>query len=68
MLEKKDGGFLIASCTMVTGESTKETYYSCKVCGEEATQTYRKTDEGEQVLVDDGDNYEARCKEHWEPR
>lgn len=40
----------------------------CKKCGKEATQTQRLKDSDAQIFIDDGTNYEARCRECWEPR
>jgi len=40
----------------------------CTVCGGEATMTYRKTPGGSQINTDDGNNYESRCRLHWEAR
>jgi thymidine kinase len=40
----------------------------CFECGAEATKTYRKDKGGEQINIDDGNNYLAACKDHWTPR
>lgn len=39
----------------------------CKLCGEEATRTFRKLEapSTKQVLIGGDDIYEARCMEHW---
>ena len=38
----------------------------CTVCGEAASKTFRKSNEGKQVLLGETDLYEARCRMHWE--
>ncbi len=40
----------------------------CTVCGSSASKTYRKPEEDcdEQILVGEGDAYEARCRTHWD--
>ena len=39
----------------------------CEVCGRDATHTYRHVGAArDTVLVGAGDNYEARCREHWQ--
>jgi len=40
----------------------------CTVCGSPASKTYRKNTEEchDQVLVGEGDLYEARCRGHWD--
>lgn len=40
----------------------------CTVCGAPASKTYRKPEEDcdEQILVGEGDAYEARCRTHWD--
>lgn len=37
----------------------------CNVCGSQATFTYRTSNNDSEVLVGDGENYEARCYEHF---
>lgn len=38
----------------------------CNVCGKKAPFTFRKTREGNQVVVGESDIYEARCRGCWE--
>ncbi len=40
----------------------------CTVCGNSASKTYRKPEEDcdEQILVGEGEAYEARCRTHWD--
>ncbi len=37
----------------------------CSVCGMDATHTYRKSSEPNQILVGAASDYEARCLQHW---
>ena len=56
--------------SMLLGLSDKilKIYGFCKVCGLEATKTYRKTEGGERTQVGAANIYEPRCLKHWEPR
>jgi thymidine kinase len=38
----------------------------CTVCGDSASRTYRKSADSEQFLLGEEDEYEARCRSHWE--
>ena len=60
----KPFGFMPA--IMSSAEEVLKLTAVCEVCGEQATHTYRFTDEDtKQVLVGADDHYQARCRDHW---
>ena len=51
---------------MAMAEEVTKLTAVCEACGEPATHSYRKSEEGSQLLVGATDHYEARCREHWD--
>tara|TARA_Y100000310_G_scaffold117207_1_gene115964 strand:+ start:2097 stop:2606 length:510 start_codon:yes stop_codon:yes gene_type:complete len=55
--------------TMAIAEEVLKLTAVCETCGDQATHTYRLTEEkAGQVLVGAGDHYQARCRDHWSAR
>ena len=56
--------------SMILGLSDKilKIYGFCKVCGMEATKTYRKEEGGGRTQVGAANIYEPRCLKHWTAR
>lgn len=46
--------------------SREELTANCSVCGKAATMTYRVSDSTDLILIGHGNDYEARCKAHWD--
>jgi len=40
----------------------------CTICGEKATKTFRKISSSSLIEIGGEDKYEARCKNHWQPK
>jgi thymidine kinase len=50
---------------MAKAENVQKLSAVCMKCGGEATKTFRKTEDIEQIKVGEKDTYEARCRHCW---
>ena len=53
---------------MAIAEVVRKQHAICRVCGAPATRTQRLTTEDSDILVGSTEAYEARCRQHFEPK
>jgi thymidine kinase len=64
-LDSEGRPFGIAPRLLAFADKIKKVHAQCFICGEDATRTWCKVDKKGQVLVGGANDYEARCRRHW---